>query len=129
MNIPAHRGIRHLGFISEQDKYDALEGAELLVMPSRYESLSMVVLEAWALSKPVLVNGDCPVLKGQVLRSDGGLYFRNYLEFRESLSLMLSDRHLKTGMGEKGREYYEKYYAWPVIKEKYRRLITRVTGT
>jgi glycosyltransferase involved in cell wall biosynthesis len=129
MDIPGHRGIRHLGFVSDQDKYDALEGAELLVMPSLFESLSMVLLEAWALSKPVLVNGDCPVLRGQVLRSNGGLYFRNYPEFRESLSLLLSDTALKCAMGESGRHYFSKNYSWPIIREKYSRMIGWVLET
>jgi len=128
MNIPAHRGIRHLGFVDEQDKFDALEGTELLLMPSLYESLSMVVLEAWALSTPVLVNGDCRVLKGQVLRSNGGLYFHNYPEFKNTLSLILSNAGLRTGMGRRGRDYFEENYDWSIIRNKYHQMIKKVTN-
>ena len=42
-------------------------------MPSYFESLSMVALEAWALGRPVLANGRCDVLKGQCIRSNAGL--------------------------------------------------------
>src|SRR5262245_17564502 len=52
--IPSHPRVRHLGFVSDQDKFDVIAASELLVMPSPYESLSMVALEAWALGKPVL---------------------------------------------------------------------------
>src|SRR5581483_11159410 len=52
--IPEHPRIRHLGFVDDSDKFDAMAAADLLIMPSYFESLSMVALEAWALGKPVL---------------------------------------------------------------------------
>ena len=57
----------------------------VLVMPSYYESLSMVALEAWALGKPVLANARCDVLLGQCLRSNAGLYYENAAEFAAAL--------------------------------------------
>ena len=81
MPVPSHPRLRHLGFVPDEDKFDALAAADVLVMPSPYESLSMVTLEAWALGKPVLVNGQCDVLRGQCLRSRGGLYYDNVEEF------------------------------------------------
>ena len=75
LDIPEHPGITYLGQVSEQEKYDALSACTALVMPSFYESLSMVLLEAWALSRPVLVNAHCDVLKGQARRADGGLWY------------------------------------------------------
>ena len=79
--VPAHPRIRHLGFLSDEDKFDALAAADLLVMPSPYESLSMVALEAWALGRPVLANGRCDVLRGQCVRSNAGLYYETFEEF------------------------------------------------
>ena len=61
--------IRHLGYVSDADKFAAIAAADVLIMPSRYESLSMVALEAWALGRPVLANARCDVLVGQCLRS------------------------------------------------------------
>ena len=83
--IPDHPRIHHLGFLDDQDKFDALAAADLLVMPSYYESLSMVALEAWALGKPVLANGKCEVLRGQCIRSKAGLYYETQPEFIETL--------------------------------------------
>jgi glycosyltransferase involved in cell wall biosynthesis len=71
--IPAHPRIRHLGFVSDEDKFDVMAAAEVLVMPSYYESLSMVALEAWGLGRPVLANAHCDVLVGQCVRSNAGL--------------------------------------------------------
>ena len=89
-------------------------------MPSFYESLSMVTLEAWALGKPVLANARCEVLKGQCLRSNGGLFYENYDEFREALSLLLGSRAAPgRALGENGRTYFEANYTWDVIETKY----------
>ena len=67
---------------------DAIAASDVLIMPSPYESLSIVVLEAFALGKPVLVNGHCDVLRGQVLRSGGGLYYENAAEFIDGLYVL-----------------------------------------
>ena len=49
--IPDHPLVRHLGFISDQDKFDAMAAARGADHAVYYESLSMVALEAWALGK------------------------------------------------------------------------------
>ena len=70
-------------------------------MPSFYESLSMVTLEAWALGRPVLANARCDVLQGQCRRSNGGLFYATYGEFREALMLLLGS---DAAAGRPGRE-------------------------
>jgi glycosyltransferase involved in cell wall biosynthesis len=117
--IPDHPDVRHLGFLSEQDKFDGIAGADALMMPSFYESLSMVTLEAWAMGKPVLANAACEVLRGQCRRSNGGLYYENYREFREALLLILEDPALRAAMGRNGRAYFNANYTWDVIESKY----------
>jgi glycosyltransferase involved in cell wall biosynthesis len=119
MRIPPHPDILYLGFIGEGEKFSALEGAELLVMPSFYESLSIVTLEAWAVGKPVLANARCDVLKGQCLRSKGGLFYENYPEFREALSLLLRSAKLRQALGENGKKYCQANYTWDIIEKKY----------
>jgi hypothetical protein len=119
MPVPGHPRIHHLGYLSDQDKFDALAAADLLVMPSYFESLSMVALEAWALGKPVLANGRCDVLKGQCIRSGAGLYYESYEEFAETLYSLESNGPLNARLGRNGREYFARHYAWPVIERKY----------
>jgi len=124
--IPHHPDIRYLGILPEQDKFDGLAGAQLLVMPSFYESLSMVTLEAWALHKPVLANALCDVLQGQCRRSNGGLYYRDFREFREALSLLLASPELRRAMGENGRRYYQDNYTWEAIENKYLAILNQL---
>ena len=117
--IPAHPRIHHLGFLDDQDKYDAMAAAELLIMPSYLESLSMVALEAWAMGKPVLANAKCDVLQGQCLRSNAGLFYENYAEFAETMRAIDTTPSLQAALGRNGRAFFERHYAWPVIEKKY----------
>ncbi|HXW06347.1 MAG TPA: glycosyltransferase [Vicinamibacterales bacterium] len=119
MPVPDHPRINHLGFLPDEDKFDALAAADLLLMPSYFESLSMVALEAWALGRPVLANGRCDVLKGQCIRSNAGLYYESYEEFAEALYSLESNGPLHARLGRNGREYFRRHYAWPVIERKY----------
>lgn len=126
MKIPEHPDIICLGFVTEQDKYNALKASKILLMPSKYESLSIVLLEAWHCQKPVLVNGECDVLKGQCIRSNAGLWYENYEEFSECLNLLLADQHLRDQLGDKGRKFVDMHYSWDTIEKKYLDLIERV---
>ena len=126
MEVPAHARIRHLGFVSDQEKYDAMAAAEALLMPSYYESLSMVTLEAWAMRMPVLVNGRCDVLRGQVVRANAGLYYESYEEFAEALRLLETKRGLRVALGTNGRAYFERHYAWSVVEGKYLAMLERL---
>jgi hypothetical protein len=105
--------------VSDQDKFDAIGAAEALVMPSPYESLSMVALEAWALGRPVLASARCDVLVGQCLRSNAGLYYEDAREFGAALDLIVSDRALASTLGRNGRLFFQRHYSWPVIERKY----------
>jgi glycosyltransferase involved in cell wall biosynthesis len=124
--VPTHPRIRALGFLADEDKFDALAAADVLIMPSPFESLSIVTLEAWALGKPVLVNGTCDVLRGQAIRSGGGLIYDNFEEFSEGLYTLEASGPLGAVLGQSGREYYRRHYAWPVVERKYLEMFDRL---
>ena len=129
MPIPAHPRIRHLGFVSDQDKFDVLAAADALVMPSYFESLSMVALEAWALGRPVLANARCDVLLGQCIRSNAGLYYENAGEFAAALDRLLDDAGLADGAGRATvAQYFAQHYSWPVIERKYLDMFDRLAS-
>jgi glycosyltransferase involved in cell wall biosynthesis len=126
LKIPSHPDIRYLGFLSEEDKFSALAGALVLIMPSFFESLSMVTLEAWAMQKPVLANARCEVLKGQCLRSNAGLFYEDQDEFREALTLLLSSSQLRDALGKNGQLYFNQNYTWEVIENKYLSVVNQL---
>lgn len=126
--IPDHPAVRHLGFVSEEEKFDAIAAATVLIMPSYYESLSIVALEAWAVGTPVLANGRCDVLKGQCLRSNGGLFYDNWDEFAEGLSWFARRPEPARALGRNGCAYFQSNYAWPVVEKRYLDLIEGLQG-
>lgn len=125
--IPDHPRIHHLGFVADQDKFDAIAASELLLMPSYFESLSMVAIEAWALGRPVLANARCDVLQGQCLRSNGGLFYENFQEFFETLRSIDGNPALANSLGQNGRRYFKAHYTWPVIERKYTDMLDRLS--
>lgn len=126
MKVPDHPSILSVGFQDDQTKFDALAASEMLIMPSFYESLSMVLLEAWGMGRPTLANGNCPVLKGQSIRSNAGLFYTDYGEFRRSLEFLQSRPDVKEAMGHNGRTFYSDNYRWEIIEQKYLRLMEAV---
>jgi glycosyltransferase involved in cell wall biosynthesis len=125
--IPKHPRIHHLGFLDDPDKFDAMAAAELLVMPSYFESLSMVALEAWALGQPVLANAKCDVLKAQCIRSNAGLYYDGASEFVETLRAIEQNRWLSASLGRNGRAFFREHYDWSVIERKYLDMLARLS--
>lgn len=118
MPIPDNPDIISLGFVSEQTKWDALSACEALVMPSLHESLSIVLLEAWVMEKPVIVNARCEVLVGQCRRANGGVWYNCYEEFSIGLTHITNG---ETGdiLGKQGAEFVMANYSWPVIEKAY----------
>ena len=126
IEIPRSKDIVSLGFVDDQDKFDGIAAAEILVLPSRFESLSMVVLEAMSVNTMVLVNGECEVLKGHCTKSNGALYYMNYFEFEGCLNYCLNNIEQVDMMKENARLYVDENYQWDVIVKRLRGLINYV---
>ncbi len=118
MPVPDHPQIKHLGFVADAVRETLLSRARVLVMPSPYESLSMALLEAWNHGVPALVNARCAVLRGQVRRADGGLYYRTGAEFIASLDYLLDRPEVARRLGAQGHAYVEREYRWPTVMRK-----------
>jgi glycosyltransferase involved in cell wall biosynthesis len=126
MEIPDHPRIRMLGFVEEAVREALLSKARALMMPSPYESLSMVLLEAWNHGLPALVNARCKVLRGQVERADGGLYYGNAVEFVSALDYLLDHPDKARQLGQQGREYVGREYRWPIVIDRIEALLRAV---
>ncbi len=123
IDLPKIESVVQLGFLSEEEKSAAIQASSVVMVPSRYESLSMIALEAWLSERPVLVNGNCHVLRDMCIRSNGGLYYTCYDEFRGLLTLLLGDAELRAVLGGNGRRFVEASYDWTVVEKKYLEII------
>ena len=126
LDLPKHPDIVHLGFLTEEEKFDAIRAARLVILPSLYESLSMIVLEAWLMKKAVFVNGRCDVLKYQCRKSNGGLYYTNYQEFEAGLTFLLNSPDLCQQLGEYGYQFASHHYNWETIINKYKAVFSKI---
>lgn len=126
MKLEPRPDMLETGYLDERMKASCISGAELLVMPSPYESFSFALLEAWALGVPALVNGACAVLAGHCARSGGGLVYRDGEGFSRALESLLGDRTKRDAMGASGRRYVEQSYLWQSAEERYLDFFRRV---
>ena len=124
MPLPNVPWVRYAGLFSEPDRLRMLEAATIVAVPSPFESLSLLALEAMALGTPVLCNGHADVLVDHCRRSNAGLFYSTREEFVESTHLLLADRNLRKRMGQqRPGDTSAANYSWDVIMRKYDKLI------
>lgn len=115
IKVPRH--VDYLGYVEEEQKSLLFSRCRAVINPSRQESLSLVVLEAWAHGKPVIVSAESPVLRAQVEQSGGGYIYSNMDELRQITTNIDSSRGLL------GRKYVEEKYSWEVVLEKWEKAL------
>ena len=128
MPLPEEPYINFAGLLSDVERGQALEAATVVVVPSPYESLSLLALEAFSVGTPVLANARSEVLVDHCLNSNAGLFYADRHEFVECLNLLVGDERLRAGLGRNGREYVRRNYRWDVILAKYERMIAKLKG-
>ncbi len=119
MRLSERPGVHLAGSLDEAAKWDALAGATAVVVPSAMESLSLLALEAWGAGKPVIANGDSPVLSGQTRRSGAGVTYRGASDLADQLQTLLVDAKRIQRLGEAGKAYVASNYRWPQIERRY----------
>jgi glycosyltransferase involved in cell wall biosynthesis len=128
MPLPEEPYIRFAGLLSERERLQALEAATVVVVPSPFESLSLLALESFAVGTPILANARSEVLVDHCLRSNAGLFYADRDEFVECLTLLAVDDRLRAQMGHNGRAYVRDNYRWDLIMGKYEKLMGAVRG-
>lgn len=125
---PPHPDVVVTGFVADDVKHGAVDGAIALVQPSYFESFSMVLAEAWAQRRAALVQGHCAVLEGHARRSGGALAYRGYAEFEAAVDLVTGDPAAAAALGVAGRRYVEERFAWDAVLGRYEALLERLPG-
>jgi len=129
MPLPEEPFIRFAGYLPDQERVQALEAATVVVVPSPYESLSLLALESFAVGTPILANARSEVLVEHCHKSNAGLYYADRDEFVEALKMLIGDSRLRARLGRNGRDYVRTNYRWDVILAKYERMFTKLRSS
>lgn len=117
MQLPQDPSIVCTGFVSDRERDVLLSHAAALVVPSRYESLSLVVLEAMARGTPTIVNRSSEVLMQHVTDSHSGYAYANFSEFKKAVDAVLSmPGNERSRHAQRARLYVEERYTWSKIR-------------
>jgi glycosyltransferase involved in cell wall biosynthesis len=105
--------VRMLGQVPETDKWDAIDAAAIVAMPSRTESFGVVYLEAWARRKPVIGAREGAVPDVISDGTDGLLTdFGDVPQLAAAVRRLLIDSSLAVAMGEHGYQTVVRHYQW-----------------
>jgi len=103
------------GWLSGQEKIEALADCDLFVLPSFQENFAIAVLEAMACGVPVVV-GTGVNLKDAICDAGAGVAIGpGRDELRETLSQLLEDTAARKEMGTAARNCALGSYTWPAV--------------
>ncbi len=122
-----HQDVIYTGFVSDEEKMVILQHAKIVINPSKFESLSLILLEAMNQGKPMIVNGECEVLKEHCVKSDyAALYYTAKSDFIAKLYKLDMSESLRLEMGERAVKYVQENYNWPVILARLKENIKKI---
>lgn len=108
-----------IGYVGGQMKSSAYHGAELLIIPSRQEAMSIVALEAGISGTPVVMTDRCG-LESFAAAGGGITVPLDDEQMGTSVIELLSSAERVAQMGLAARQYVKENFAWRVAAEKYR---------
>jgi len=126
MELPGEDWIEPLGYVDDDEKVDRFRRATVLALPSTLESFGIVALEAMAAGTPVLANAGGAAAVEHCESARAGLWYRDYAEFREALTLLLDDPALRHALQKNGASYVRENYSWPRIVKAYENFLERL---
>lgn len=116
--------IQYVGRVEGQTKEKMINSSYCVVVPSRYETFSMVSLEAMVQKKPV-ISFDIPGLKW--LPDNSGIKIQPYNTEKMSRAIekIIDNQTLRNSLGLKGYEYAKKL-DWTFIANEYHQLLQKI---
>jgi len=117
--------VHFAGFLRGADKSQAYHAADLLVIPSRKEAMSIVVLEAGIVGTPVLITDQCGL--NEIERIQGGKVVSASIEgLQEGLIEVLKDTKALKFMGGNLNIFVKDRFLWDSIINKYIQLYNQL---
>jgi len=110
--------VRFLGYVGGSEKYQAYFASDLLVIPSRQEAMSIVVLEAGITGTPVLLTDQCGFNEVENIQG-GRVTLASVYGLEKGLFEVLRNPSQLKPMGEKLKKYIAEHFAWDSIVNEY----------
>jgi glycosyltransferase involved in cell wall biosynthesis len=113
-------GVVDLGVVRDPEKRWLLEHCRALAQPSRNESYSRTVMEAWLHGAPVVVHTQCLATRLAVERARGGWTAANEEQWANVLRDIddASTSELRA-LGDRGRAYAKEHANWDAAIDRY----------
>lgn len=129
MGLEPSPDIDYLGFVDEERKFALMAGALGFVMPSPFESFSIVLLEAMAQGAPVIANAACEVLRDHVDLSAGGYHYASEDEMVAAMErVCMLDPSERARLGSAGRAYVLERYGEDRVRERLVACVERIAA-
>lgn len=113
------------GFVDDHERADLVEACEVMVLGSRYESLSLVLLEAWRAARPTLALATSAVVAGQTARSGGGLLYMDADSYDRQLRRLEGDPGLRAELAGNGQAFAAPL-TWEACANRWTELLGRL---
>ena len=114
-----------VGYAGGDMKSSAYHGADLLVVPSRQEAMSIVALEAGICGTPVLLSDQCGF---ESLAEEGGgkITSIDIEHMAESVETLLEDRAALAQMGSRAKKYVSENFSWSIAAKSHLELYKKI---
>ena len=117
--------VHFIGHIGGSEKSDAYQAADLLVIPSRQEAMSIVVLEAGITGTPVLITDQCGF--DDVATVAGGMVVAASVEgLQKGLFAMTGNPDKLKIMGQNLLKFTREHFLWDHMVNRYFELFSRI---
>lgn len=110
--------VHDLGFVADADAADVFAAAAAYVQPSRNESFSRTVMEAWLAGTPVLANAESAVVRWHCERSGAGVTWTGLSELTAAIEALAAAPSTFARLAEGGRAYVLEHYTWPRVLDR-----------
>lgn len=107
-----------LGFVDEAEVPSVFAAASLYVQPSRNESFSRTIMEAWLAGTGVVANAASEVVAWHCRRSGAGITYADPDELVAALVLAGEHPEALRRLAASGREYVLGEYSWPAVLDR-----------
>ncbi len=118
--------VHFAGFLGGIAKVTVLHGADMLVIPSRHEAMSIVILEAGLCDCPVLFTNTCGLkdlaLAGAGIEVEVGIH-----EISAGIEQVLEDLTAAASRAIKLKELVLSRFLWPIQTHRYSTLLDQIS--